>query len=107
MYSLVVDCMSNVQSNICGSCLSRSQLLAATCLWTACAVVIVLVAVASTNTLIVYSPGDYMPGVHSPDGQANVNMKSLEQSMARYLSSKRYAIDFKETKLQKVSYTGL
>ena len=87
--------------------LSRCQLLAATCLWTACAVVIVLVAVASTNTLIVYSPWDYMPGFHIPDGQAKVNMKSLEQSLARYLSLKRYAIDYKETKLQRVSYTGL
>ena len=48
-----------------------------------------------------------MPGFHIPDGQTNVNMKSLEQSVARYLSLKRYAIDFKETKLQRVSYTGL
>ena len=60
-------------------------------------------AVASTNTLIVYSPRDYMPGFHIPDGQTNVNMKSLEQSVARYLSLKRYAIDYKETTLQKVS----
>ena len=48
-----------------------------------------------------------MPGFHIPDGQAKVNMKSLEQSLARYLSLKRYAIDYKETKLQRVSYTGL
>ena len=61
-------------------------------------------AATNTSSCIVL---DYMPGFHSPDGQAKVNMKSLEQSLARYLSSKRYAIDFKETKLQKVSYTGL
>ena len=37
---------------------------------------------------------DYMPGFHSPDGQTNVNMKSLEQSLTRCLSLKRHVIDF-------------
>ena len=48
-----------------------------------------------------------MPGFHSPDGQANVKMKSLEQSLTRCLSPKRHVIDYNETKLHKVSYTGL
>ena len=40
---------------------------------------------------------------HMPDGQINVNIKNLEQLVARYPSLKGYAIDSKETTLHTVS----
>ena len=46
-----------------------------------------------------------MPGFHMPDGQINVNIKNLEQLVARYPSIKGYAIDSKETTLHTVSYS--
>ena len=50
-------------------------------------------AATNTSSCIVL---DYMPGFHSPDGQANVKMKSLEQSLTRCLSPKRHVIDYNE-----------
>ena len=50
-------------------------------------------AATNTSLCIVW---DYMPGYHSPDGQANVKMKSLEQSLTRSLHPTRLVIDYNE-----------
>ena len=71
-----------------------------------CYVVDSLVLKASTNTSS-WIFQEYLPEYHSSDGQAKVNMKSLEQSLARCLNPTRHAIDFSATKLHTVAYTGL
>ena len=71
-----------------------------------CYVVDSLVLKASTNTSSRIFQ-EYLPESHSSDGQAKVNMKSLEQSLARCLNPTRHAIDFSATKLHTVAYTGL
>ena len=87
----------------CGFRLSgKEHRLAARCWWS-CA--------SSHRPPLAYHRG-YPEGLsarvfHSSDGRVNVNMKDLEQSLARYLSPKRYAIDSSEAKLHTASYTGL
>ena len=71
-----------------------------------CYVVDSLVLKASTNTSS-WIFQEYLPEYHSSDGQAKVNMKSLEQSLARCLIPTRHAIDSSEAKLHTASYTGL
>ena len=90
IHNLVLDWKSNVQSKSHVVWPQQKLLLAVTCF-----VVDSLVLKASTNTSSCIFM-EYMPGSHSPDGQANVKMKSLEQSLTRCLHSTRHVIDYNE-----------
>ena len=72
--------MSNVQSK-CHVDLASAEATAGGNVF----VVDSLVLKASTNTSSCIFQ-EYMPESHSSDGQAKVNMKSLEQSLARCLN---------------------
>ena len=41
---------------------------------------------------------EYLPESHISDAQVVVNIKNLDESLARYLSPKRYAIDYRGSK---------
>ena len=86
----------------CGFRLSgQKHRLAARCWWS-CA--------SSQRPPLAYHRGysrNICQSPHSSDGQVIVNMKNLEQSLARCLIPTRHAIDSGEAKLHTASYTGL
>ena len=86
----------------CGFRLSSQKILLAARCWWSCA--------SFQRPPLTYHRGysrNICQSPHSSDGQVNVNMKNLEQSLARCLIPTRHAIDSSETKLHTVSQSGL